>query len=152
MTPAPALTPIPSELLQEIEELWKVCCKRYKFNSFWDNVLNVLGIVVSLAIVYAGIRNEGTATALLGAVVTALVTAQRAFPFNQRWQFYRILSSQAQNLLTETKNGTVTLEQAIATLKALRLDFAQQIPRGSSALPENGPAGGKPPKQEEKKL
>jgi hypothetical protein len=92
----------------------------------------VLGIAVSIGIVAAGLYKRSEYAALLGGVVTAIVSAQRAFPFNQRWQFYRLLESQAGNLLMEAKHGLVGLDQTIATMKALRLDFAQQIPRGSS--------------------
>jgi|SRR3954453_10895105 len=123
---------VPEQLITEVDEFAKLCFKRYRFNSFWDNVLNLFGIVISLAIVVAGLNQKGDVSAVLGALVTALVTAQRAFPFNQRWQFYRLLSSQTENLLTEARNGTITVEQTIGTLKSLRLDFAQQIPRGSS--------------------
>jgi len=134
----PASSVPPEQLISEVEEFRKLCQKRYRFNSLWDNVLNVVGIAISLAIVVAGLSEEGRVAAVLGALVTALVTAQRAFPFNQRWQFYRLLCSQTENLLTEARNGTVTVEQTISTLKALRLDFAQQIPRGTSFRTESG--------------
>jgi len=114
--------------------------------SRWDNILNALGLAVSLGIVAAGVYKNSELAALLGGLVTAVVSAQRAFPFNQRWQFYRVLDSQAENLLTEAKNGVVGLDQAIATLKAMRLDFAQQIPRGSNFRPDSGGRhSGKPP-------
>jgi hypothetical protein len=142
MTPAPpvpAQSPIPQDLIQEIEEFRKCCHNRYRFNSFWDNVLTVLSIGVALAIVACGLWELGKYSALLGGLMTALVTAQRAFPFNQRWQFYRLLNSQAENLLTDAKQGVITLQQAVITLKTMRLDFAQQIPRGASAQqPDNG--------------
>ena len=64
---------------------------------------------------------------------------------NQRWQFYRLLNSQAENLLTDTRQGVITLQQAVNSLKAMRLDFAQQIPRGSSLQQsDNAPANESP--------
>jgi hypothetical protein len=131
--------PIPQSLISEIAQLQQMCEKRYKFNSFWDNVMILLGLAVSLGIVASGLYNRSHISAMLGGLVTAIVTAQRAFPFNQRWQFYRNLDGQAQNLLTEARNGVINLEQAITTLKALRLDFAQQIPRGSSTRSDGAP-------------
>src|SRR5882757_2099986 len=122
MTPAapvPSPTPIPQDLVQEIEEFRKCCLSRYRFNSFWDNVLIVLSITVAMAIVACGIWELGKYSALLGGLMTALVSAQRAFPFNQRWQFYRLLNSQAENLLTDAKQGVITLQQAVTTLKTM---------------------------------
>jgi hypothetical protein len=129
---------IPQELLQELDDFRKLCDRRYLFNSRADNCLNLLGLLISIGIVAAGVYKKSEYAALLGGVMTAIVSAQRAFPFNQRWNFYRLLASQAENLLTEAKNGVVAIEQAIATMKALRLDFAQQIPRGSSFRSDSG--------------
>ena len=138
-TPVPAITSIPQGLIQEIEEFRNCCHNRYRFNSFWDNVLNLFSMAVALAIIASGLYRRAAWSAMLGGVMTALVSAQRAFPFNQRWQFYRLLNSQAENLLTESKQGVITLQHAVTTLKAMRLDFAQQIPRGSSLQqPDSG--------------
>ncbi|MBV9505141.1 MAG: hypothetical protein JO323_09075 [Acidobacteriia bacterium] len=144
MTPAPqsALAPAPpiaDELFQEIQEFRQRCDSLYHFNSKWDSVLNVVGIGVSLVIVACGVYRWSEAAAILGGVMTAIVSLQRAFPFTQRWQFYRLLRSQTENLLTEVKNGAVQPAQAIGILKSLRLDYAQQIPRGSSVRPESDP-------------
>jgi hypothetical protein len=137
INPIPAVN-IPQELLQELEDFRKLCTRRYLFNSRADNCLNILGLLISIGIVAAGVYKQSEYAALLGGVMTAIVSAQRAFPFNQRWNFYRLLDSQAENLLTEAKNGVVTIEQTIATVKAMRLDFAQQIPRGSSFRSDSG--------------
>jgi hypothetical protein len=74
----------------------------------------------------------------MGGLIAAIVSAQRAFPFNQRWQFYRLLDSQAENLFMEARAGIVTISQIVETMKAMRLDFAQQIPRGSSFRSDSG--------------
>jgi hypothetical protein len=137
VTPAQA-SPLPENLIQEIEGFRELCEHRYLFNSRWDTILSTLGVIVSIGIVAAGVYEKSKWAAMLGGLVTAIVSAQRAFPFNQRWQFYRLLDSQAENLLTEAKNGIITLDQTIATLKAMRLDFAQQIPRGSSFRSDSG--------------
>jgi hypothetical protein len=136
MTPTPpavsASSAIPQGLVQEIEDFRSLCLSRYRFNSRMDNVLNLLGIAVSLLVVAAGVYGWNNMAAILGGLITAVVSAQRAFPFAQRWQFYRLLDSQAENLYMEAKAGVVTVQQIIDTMKAMRLDFAQQIPRGSS--------------------
>jgi hypothetical protein len=132
-----AVASIPDGLMKEIQEFRADCQSRYRFNSNWDNVLNVTGIATSLMIVACGVYKWSNVAAILGGGMTAIVSLQRAFPFTQRWQFYRLLRSQTENLLTEAKNGTVAPDQAITILKALRLDFAQQIPRGSSFRGDN---------------
>src|SRR4051794_6441021 len=131
--------PVPDGLVGEIQKFRDLCEARYTFNSRCDNAMNAIGIIVSVGIVVAGIFNRGVIAAVLGGVVTALVSAQRAFPFNQRWQFYRILHSQSENLLTEVNNLVITVEQAISALKSMRLDFAQQIPRSSGFRSEEVP-------------
>ena len=104
MTPTPpaasASTSTPQGLVQEIEDFRSLCASRYRFNSRMDNVLNLLGIAVSLLVVAAGVYEWNKLAAILGGLITAVVSAQRAFPFGQRWQFYRLLDSQAENLYT----------------------------------------------------
>lgn len=139
----PASQPVPEDLIAEIEAFGARCHQRYKFNSNWDNILNVLGICVSLSIVACGVYKQSEYAAILGGLVAAIVSAQRAFPFNQRWQFYRVLESETANLLTEAKNGISGLDQTVAALKAMRLDFAQQIPRGSSFRSTGNDGNGK---------
>lgn len=78
--------------------------------------------------------------AILGSLVAALVTAQRAFPFGPRAQFYRVLIGQTANLMTDLQAG-LPVSSAVATLKTLRLDFAQQLPRGT-AQPDSGKSSG----------
>lgn len=132
-TKPPETSPeIPESFLKDLCKFRDDCQKRYKFNSRWDNVLNVSGILLSIGIVAAGVYNNGKLAALLGAVVAAAVTTQRAFPFNQRATFYRNLIGQAQNLYADCQYGGLKRSEAIAVMKSLRLDFAQQFPRGTS--------------------
>jgi hypothetical protein len=126
----------PAGLIQEIEEFVRLSQRLYRLNSRADTALNVLGIVLSVAIVAAGVHGRSDISTILGALVAATVTAQRAFPFQQRWQFYRTLWSQAENLATRARTGAIKPEEALVTLGSLRLDFAQQIPRGNQAAPE----------------
>jgi len=149
-SPANAVTVpgFPEGLLREIDEFVNMSAHNYRFNSRCDTFMNLGGIVLSISIVAAGVYGRADVATILGALVTAIITAQRAFPFNQRWQFYRTLLSQAQNLATRTKNGALTPDQALAILSSLRLDFAQQIPRGAVSTdpkPESDEAGSKKP-------
>lgn len=140
--PPPALGPLqspavfepaPQDLIAEIGSFERDCCVRYKFNNRWDIVLSVLGLMLSIAIVGAGFLNMPWVSAVLGALVGSVVTAQKAFPFGSRAAFYRILIGQARNLLTTASQKIIDKRAVISTLSSLRMDFAQQLPRGSSA-------------------
>jgi hypothetical protein len=109
------------------------CDERYRFNSRWDNALNAGGILLSVCIITAGVYNRSDISTILGGLVAAIVTAQRAFPFGQRAIFYRVLIGKVKNLQTDLSNGLVTAEATANSLKALRLDYAQQLPIGTGA-------------------
>jgi hypothetical protein len=47
--------------------------------------------------------------------------------------FYRVLIGQTDNLLTRLRAGLLGQKDAVDLLASLRMDFAQQLPRGSSA-------------------
>src|SRR5262245_21724937 len=94
-------------LIAEVEAFKEDCAHRYKFNSRWDNVLTVFGIMLSVAIAAAGTFNEVKTATILGALVSAVVTAQRAFPFGQRAMFYRVLIGQSANLLSDLRAGLI---------------------------------------------
>ena len=125
---APADT---NALLAEVNAFLGDCQHRLAFNTRWDNMLNVAGIVLSVAIIASGAFELSKLTSILGGLVAAIVTAQRAFPFGSRVQFYRVLVGQTENLITDVRTGA-PLPTVATTLKSLRLDFAQQLPRGSS--------------------
>jgi hypothetical protein len=130
--PGAPLVSVGSDLADEIRRFRDECSRHYRFNSRWDNVLNVMGILLSVGIVASGVYQLGALSAILGAFVAAIVSAQKAFPFGQRTNFYRILMGQSSNLETDVEQNVVAKESAIAILKSLRLDLAQQLPRGST--------------------
>jgi len=140
----PTKLPLPAkddepDLATEIKVFEKQCIARYTFNNAWDVALTAGGIMLGVSVAAAGVFDMSKTGAILGAVVTAAVSAQRAFPFTQRAQFYRSLTGQVSNLRTDLANNRISPAAAIVTIKSLRLDFAQQLPRGSST-PDNHPA------------
>jgi hypothetical protein len=122
-----------AHLLAEVESFRKDCQHRYRFNNGWDVTLSVLGLLLSIAVVAAGFVRRPEISAVLGAIVAAALSAQKAFPFGQRVMFYRLLLGQSENLLTRLRNGLLSQKDAVELLASLRMDFAQQLPRGSSA-------------------
>jgi hypothetical protein len=125
------------ELVIEITSFLTDCKARYRFNNAWDVTLTVLGILLSIAVVAAGFAKKPIISALLGAIVAAVVTAQKAFPFGQRANFYRLLIGQSQNLITRASQALIAKSDVVNVLTSLRMDFAQQLPRGSSSNPSN---------------
>lgn len=143
---APAIAVSAPSLSQEIQEFRNLCDRRYRFNNRFDVALTVAGIALGIAVVAAGTYKRADLDAILGAVVTAVVSAQRAFPFTQRAQFYRSLVGQAENLKSGLDYSLVPTAEAIKVLETLRLDFAQQLPRGSTSdSPKNAPSPAAPP-------
>jgi hypothetical protein len=122
-----------SPLAREIEDFRDLCVKRYRFNNRLDVALTVAGIALGIAVVAAGTWKQAEIGAILGAVVTAVVSAQRAFPFTQRAQFYRSLVGQSENLKSSLEYNLITATVAVKVLETLRLDFAQQLPRGTTS-------------------
>ena len=125
------------DLLKELDAFIVDCQNRYRFNSRSDTAFNIVGIAVSVAIVLAGVLEMSKASAVLGGIIGALVSAQRAFPFAQRANFYRNLVGQVQNLRTETSQALTSIKESVKTLSALRLDYAQQLPRGAASIPSH---------------
>ncbi|HKW74280.1 MAG TPA: hypothetical protein VJN64_02035 [Terriglobales bacterium] len=145
--PAPSTPGVGANgLLQEIAAFRTDCERRYNFNNRWDIVLTVVGILLSIAVVAAGFVKRPEISAVLGAIVGAVVTAQKAFPFGQRSSFYRLLVGQADNLITRTRQSLLTTKEAVDLLSTLRMDFAQQLPRGSGSRSEDAPASPPGPK------
>ncbi len=134
-----ATDPPSKDLIDEIKDFRADCQKRYNFNNRWDIVLSVLGILLSIAVVGAGFWGKAPVSAVLGAIVGAVLTAQKAFPFGQRASFYRLLIGQSSNLITRSCQGLLDKKHAVDTLTSLRMDFAQQLPRGSNAEPRDSP-------------
>lgn len=130
---ATSVDPVNGVLLEEIRAFRKDSEARYKFNNAWDVSLTVLGILLSIAVVAAGFSKQPEISAILGAIVGAVVTAQKAFPFGQRASFYRLLIGQSSNLITRASQRAIGKTEALNALASLRMDFAQQLPRGSSS-------------------
>lgn len=138
-SPTPTSQPIGQPLLTEITDFRKDCHRRYLFNNRWDIALTLLGILLSIAVVAAGFFKSAEVSAILGAVVGAVITAQKAFPFGQRASFYRLLLGQTDNLSTRATEGLWNRKEVVDTLGTLRMDYAQQLPRGSSTPADPAP-------------
>jgi len=122
------------ELIAEVTTFRQLCEKSYRFNVRWDTTLNVTGVLLSIAIVAAGVSKLAGISAILGAVVTAIITLQRAFPFGERLTFYRVLTGKAENLEMELKEGLLGKKAGATQLAELRLEWSERHPKGASIL------------------
>lgn len=136
---APILSfePANKTLLNEICSFREDSMARYRFNNTWDVFLSIFGILLSIAVVACGFLRMPIVSAILGAFVAAVVTAQKAFPFGQRASFYRLLIGQSSNLATRASQEVIGKTEAVNTLSSMRMDFAQQLPRGSSTTDQH---------------
>lgn len=127
-------TAVDTALLAEIEQFSEDSQRRYRFNNRWDIVLTGFGILLSVGVVSVGFLKRPEASAIIGALIGALVTAQKAFPVHQRAEFYRMLCAEADTLFSQSSLGLVTTSTAAQQLATLRLNFARQLPQGTSPL------------------
>jgi hypothetical protein len=127
-------------VLDELAFFAEQCEAQYRFNNKWDVILTIGGVLAGVLVVAAGAYQASRLAGILGAVLTAFVSAQRAFPFGQRAQFYRALIGQASNLQTDIVAKLTTTAAAACSLKSLRRDFAPQLLPGSGSIAEPAPA------------
>ena len=127
-------------VLDELEFFAVQCETQYRFNNKWDLILTIGGISLGVAVVAAAAYQANRLTGILAAVLTAIVGAQRAFPFGHRAQFYRALIGQAANLQTDIAAKLTTAAAAASSLKSLRRDFAPQLPPWTSSTARAAPA------------
>lgn len=127
----PDISSASSSLSVQVQEFRNECEKRYRFNNRFDVLLTAAGIVMGVAVVAGSTFKEDALDAILGAVVTAIISAQRAFPFAQRARFYRSLVCQSENLKSNVDYNLIGLSDAVKALEAMRLDFAQQLSRAA---------------------
>jgi hypothetical protein len=107
-----------------------------KLNSTYSIGLGLLAIALSVGVVIAGWLDHGKLAALLGALLTVILGAQRIFPVGQRADFYRILVSTTDGLLTETQFRCTSAEQ----LEKLVDDFKTVQKYAGEKFPSDGNA------------
>ena len=76
-----------------------VIWKRNLFKAYSIG-FTLVAIAISLAITISGIYDKGTLTAVLGAVLAALLAAHRAFPIERIARFYRSAAAAAENMFS----------------------------------------------------
>lgn len=70
--------------------------------------MNMLGLLLGVSILAAGVLMYSRMAAIRGSFVSAVVSAQRAFPFGSRAQFYRMLLGQNGNLRIQVEKGLLS--------------------------------------------
>jgi hypothetical protein len=98
--------------------------------NWWQNyILGVLALLSSIAVVVAGMYEQGKLSALFGLFTSFLLAFERFDPSDAKAQFYREIRAQAKCLLRDLQDNSKKPEDIRAVLDILELNLAKQIPR-----------------------
>jgi hypothetical protein len=121
------------ELTKEVESFRAQHVRQRKINWTFNLILIGAGILLSIAVIVAGIYDEGKIAAVLGALTAAAIAAQNAIAAGEKAEFYRVVCAEAENLLDELRYLVDTnreFETTVRTFEALRKHAATALPRG----------------------
>jgi hypothetical protein len=121
------------ELTQKIRAFRKDNKIKHGGNYWGNTTLIYLSIFLSASVTIAGIFDEGRLAAILGVILSILLTIQNAFPINYKAEFYRILMAEADNLLIDIEFDTMTQEnfnRIKNRFKVLTKYAAVNLPKG----------------------
>ena len=120
-----------NELKAEISEKCSHWQKRQKFYSKWNNALVISSLLIGFLVVVVGSYDMGKVAAGLGALMTALVGGQKAFPLGEKSAFYRIGTAESEGLILEL--GTLGITQTY--VRSIREEFGNLIQRMAREVP-----------------
>jgi len=118
--------------LDENRSIWK---NRRTYHATLYNLFVIASIAMSVSITVAGIYDDGTLAAILGAILAGILALQQTFPFGEMAFFYRVGISEARILeldldtKADTRKEVEDLEIRVETL--IRM-MALDIPRGQA--------------------
>ncbi len=104
-----------------------------KRHGIGNNSLVLASILASAAITIAGIYGLATVAAILGVLLSILLSVQQAFPEGEMAFFYRSSIADLENLqnsLRFTADTQDEIEKIVQQLAVIRKHIAQAIPRG----------------------
>ncbi|HSF80669.1 MAG TPA: hypothetical protein VLA49_05525 [Anaerolineales bacterium] len=121
------------QLETELETYIKEMRGRRKRHGIGNNLLVLASILTSAAITIAGIYDQAKFAAILGILLTVLLSVQQAFPLGEMAFFYRNSIADLENLQSSLRFTTNTQEEVEKTahqFTVIRKHIAQAIPRG----------------------
>jgi hypothetical protein len=106
---------------------------RRKRHGIGNNSIVLASILMSAAITIAGIYDQAEIAAILGVLLTVLLSIQQAFPLGEMAFFYRSSIADLENLqisLMFTADNEKEVEKIARQFAIIRKHIAQAIPRG----------------------
>jgi hypothetical protein len=122
-----------SELRGDIEEFTRKYGKRHRGNFHLNWILIVIGLLLAAGVTISGMLNQGIIAAILGVCIGFLIGLQNAFPLSEKAEFYRLVVTEAENLIFELKYEVESEQQfreVVNKFQGLRDHAAKSLPRG----------------------
>jgi hypothetical protein len=130
-------------LRQDVVVFYQYVQCLYRGDEFLGIAFTAAGIVATVAVTIAGAMKRATMALVFGAVATAIVGLQAAFPSGERATFYRGVLARTDGVLSQVTYVARTNAELNAVREALqqvKLDTALGLPRGRTSSEEDHPS------------
>ena len=121
------------QLINEINQFVGIYQKRHSGNFHLNWILIVIGLLLSAGVTIAGMLNQGLIAAVLGICIGFLISLQNAFPLGEKAEFYRLMVTEGQNLISMLNyevDTTKEFEDSQRRFRKLRSHAATSLPKG----------------------
>src|SRR5262245_51454432 len=123
--------------LKDLQEQIQGFVRLYQYRharNYWVSVMLVaLGILLGLAVTAAGFLGAGVVAGLLGLAITAFISFQKAFAFDETAEFQRLLFTEAENLLNLLHyrvKTQIAFDSVLDAFMTLKKHAATNLPKG----------------------
>jgi hypothetical protein len=122
-----------TNLIKDVQSLVTLFGDRHVSAFYASNALIGVAILSSVGVVIAGMYDAAKVAALLGLLVTTIISADTIWAPGEKAQFWREVEAEARNLSVDLRDvGTDSdkYAKAVAVFKVLNSQAAKNIPRG----------------------
>jgi hypothetical protein len=127
------LEPQKQKLVSELNQFVETYQKRHRGNFHLNWILILTGLLLSAGVTISGMLNQGMIAALLGICIGFLFGVQNAFPLGEKAEFYRLMVTEGQNLISILDYEVDTskeFEDCQKRFRKLRSHAAMSLPKG----------------------
>lgn len=118
------------ELQREIESFIRIY-RRLRNINFYINAAMVFGsLSLAAGVTYMSLNEASWNATVFGIALTFLIGLHNAFSFGEKAEFYRIITTESENLLSALKFGDTDFNEVLRKFIALRESAAKSVPRG----------------------
>jgi hypothetical protein len=129
-----------SDLHKQIESFLAFSWERHRLNYWLGAFATLAAIILGLAITVAGVLNHSLIAAILGAVVSALLSIQNAFKFIEKSNHWERKHNDAKALrdrLTYKVKEEREFQELVDSWLHLKADLVEKMPQVSSISSRN---------------